>query len=77
MNIRTRRAGTPPGTLRSRLGSGERTGVRESIYESEIQESRKSRKTDVIGAIERMASDTDALVYSEECSVALAWVDRP
>jgi len=41
MNVRTRRAGTPPGRLRSRLGSGERAGVRESIYESANQKSRK------------------------------------
>ena len=46
MNIRTRRAGTPPGRLQSRSGSGEDVGVRESIYESEIQESRKDRERD-------------------------------
>ena len=38
MNSRIRRAGAPPDRLRSRLGSGERLGVRESIYESGIEE---------------------------------------
>ena len=43
MNVRTRRAGTPTGRLRSRLGSGERAGVRESIYESGDHERAKQR----------------------------------
>ncbi len=46
MNIRTRRAGTPTGRLQSRLGSGERAGARESIYESGDHESRKTEPTD-------------------------------
>jgi hypothetical protein len=42
MNARTRRAGTPTGGPQSRVGSGERAGARESIYESGTQESRKT-----------------------------------
>src|SRR6266446_1128334 len=48
MNVRTRRAGTRLGRLQSRLGSGERAGARESIYESGNQE---SRKTEVAASI--------------------------
>jgi len=59
---RTRRAGTPPDRLRSRLGSRERTGVRESIYESGLEESRKSRQRDLSSLT---ASDTDALQFFE------------
>ena len=61
MNPRIRRAGTPTGRLQSRWGSGEGVGVHESIYESEIQESRKSRQGG--RAIRFTASDTDALQF--------------
>ena len=73
MNIRTRRAGTPPGRLQSRLRSGERTGVRESIYESEIQESRKDCQTNA-GCF--AIFDTDTLQFLERLTELIKNVAR-
>ena len=64
MNARTRRAGTPTGRPQSRVGSGERAGARESIYESGTQESRKT------------ASDTDALQFFERVAQVIENVAR-
>src|SRR5262245_42493572 len=74
VNPRTRRAGTPPGRLRSRLGSGERTGVRESIYESGKQERFLQFLEGVAQMIEDIARQKRslALIAVENCDLRCA-----
>ena len=73
MNPRIRRAGTPTGRLHSRRGSGEGVGVRESIYESEIQESRKDCRTN---AACFAIFDTDTLQFLERLPEVIKNVAR-
>lgn len=76
MNARTRRAGTPTGRRQSRVGSGERAGARESIYESGKQESRKNPTKRYALVTSPTASDTDALQFLEGVAEVIKNVAR-